>query len=218
MKKITQEEFNNLPFDGNVRVCPGHTDYSDIKKFNNICSFGSNCKFGANSYFTDWSSFGESCKFGEKCKFRSDTSFGGYCEFDKHCTFEALNSFGKYSKFKIKCRFGYGCSFARSCTFYQECNFGSNCSFADNCIYKTGCSFEGSYKTFSTTPFISFSGLGSRTKVKTYVWNFETPMVSCGFFFGTVDQFENHIAAQGGDPFYLRFVELAVKKLEHLNS
>jgi len=40
LRKITQFEFDNLETNSNIKMCPGFTDYSDIKSFGKFCSFG----------------------------------------------------------------------------------------------------------------------------------------------------------------------------------
>jgi len=40
MRKITQEEFDNLPIVNGFKECPSNTDYSNIKNFGNGCFFG----------------------------------------------------------------------------------------------------------------------------------------------------------------------------------
>ena len=57
MKKITQQEFDELPVVDGCKQCPGETYYSAIKRFPERCSFGA------------WCSFGERCSFGEWCSF-----------------------------------------------------------------------------------------------------------------------------------------------------
>ncbi len=43
-------------------------------------------------------------------------------------------------------------------------------------------------------------------------------MIRCGCFFGTVDEFNNRVIEKNADPFYIDFVELAVKKINALNQ
>lgn len=43
MKNITQKEFNNLPSENGVKICPGHTDYANIASFGERASFGEGC-------------------------------------------------------------------------------------------------------------------------------------------------------------------------------
>ena len=57
MKKITQQEFDELPVVDGCKQCPGETYYSAIKRFPEGCSFGAWCSFGV------WCSFGEGCSF-----------------------------------------------------------------------------------------------------------------------------------------------------------
>ena len=66
MKKITQQEFDELPVVDGCKQCPGETYYSAIKRFPERCSFGAGCSFGVG------------CSFGERC------SFGAWCRFEGH--------------------------------------------------------------------------------------------------------------------------------------
>ncbi|CAK0758104.1 hypothetical protein CCP2SC5_2460002 [Azospirillaceae bacterium] len=46
MRKMTQEEFDNLPVVEGRKQCPGYADYSAISTFPDRCSFGERCSFG----------------------------------------------------------------------------------------------------------------------------------------------------------------------------
>ena len=56
MKTYTQSEFDAFPVIDGIRQCPTG-NYTQIKRFGEVCSFG------------EWCSFGEGCSFGERCSF-----------------------------------------------------------------------------------------------------------------------------------------------------
>ena len=67
MKKITQEEFDKLPIENGIKICPGNTDYSNIKVFAGWCSFADGCSFAEGCSFAGWCSFAEWCSFKQIC-------------------------------------------------------------------------------------------------------------------------------------------------------
>lgn len=197
MEKITQEEFDKLPIENGIKNCPT-ADYSLIKNFGEWCSFSYESIFGNNSRFGDF------CNFAQYCRFGYNSKFGGYCSFGENCKFENW------------CGFGERCIFGENCSFNEWCRFGINCRFSEKCVFDEKCVFEDGFFSLSRTPFLSFSGFGSRANSKTYVWNFKTPMVRCGCFFGTVQEFIDKVIKENADPFYLEIMEIMVKKLKSM--
>ncbi len=111
MKKITQEEFDELPTVYGYRQCPGYTDYSAIKTFRGKYVFGDACQFGALCKFEGYGRFGGGC------------SFGSYCEFGEGCAFGTLCAFGDKCRFREMCRFGGGCWFGDGCEYELKRKF-----------------------------------------------------------------------------------------------
>ena len=71
MKRITQQEFDNLPVNEyGIKICPGFTDYSDIKIIKEWCSFAEGCSFAERCSFAKRCSFAEGCSFAERCSFK----------------------------------------------------------------------------------------------------------------------------------------------------
>ena len=187
-KKITVEEFKNLPVVNGYKICPGNTDYSAISKFDLGCKFGPNCKFGRNCNFDLGCKFGLDCKFGSYCKFDLGCKFGRNCNFGLGCNFGRNCNFDSYCKFGLDCKFGSYCKFDLGCKFGRNCNFGSDCKFDSDCKFENLGEYQGEY------PFISVKGFGSRLGSETYFFNLQKGIyVRCGCFIGKISKFRESV-------------------------
>ena len=79
MNTMMQAEFDGLEM---VKVCPGYTDYSEIKVFPEACNFGNNCRFASGTVFEGDCDFGHRCTFGAGCVFHGTVHFGNDCPLD----------------------------------------------------------------------------------------------------------------------------------------
>lgn len=171
-------------------ICPTG-DYSQIKRFGKRCDFGGSCKFGESCSFGDGCNFGISCSFGDGCSFDDCCNFHGFCQFGESCRFGENCSFGK------RCNFGKLCSFCGVCQFGYNCNFGMSCNFGVRCSFGDGCNLENNHKFENIQEqvdrVLKIDYIGSREICTYFFKTLSEIYVRCGFFFGTIAEFENKV-------------------------
>lgn len=202
-RKITKKMFDRLKRDiDGVIYCP-HGDYTGIKTFPEYCWFPARCDFGDEISFGERCIFGFQCSFGMSCNFGARCDFASNCDFQDKCTFGMGCTFAEFGIFGSECVFGDRCDFAAVNNFLSDCHFGECCIFGESCTFGENTSHEH----LTNSSYFACDRIGYFFRAK------EGYFVRCDEFFGTLDQFIEHVRkSYGGTRYeneYLAAVDLA---------
>jgi hypothetical protein len=116
------------------------------------------------------------CRNSSDCINCSDCIDSSYCSF---CSF---------------CHDCHDSSFCRNCSFSSYC---IDCCFCSSSSYCIDCSYCHGFK--ENPERITSPKIGSRHKYTTYYWTKDHEQIECGWFKGTLEDFEKAVEEKHGD-------------------